>query len=111
MPGKPATAAVAPDGTFVLSTYEPEDGAAVGRHHVLYTPPEGAGDVDEENSTVVEEGSAEEARLNAERKKKAAEARKNRCVLEGEKIVEVKAGEENDFTIELTPAAEARGEE
>lgn len=36
--GKPATAAVNDDGTFVLSTYGKEDGAVVGKHRVLYLP-------------------------------------------------------------------------
>ncbi len=38
MKGKPATAAVQDDGTFVLSTYGEKDGAVVGQHEVMYTP-------------------------------------------------------------------------
>lgn len=38
MMGKPASAEVQEDGTFVLSTYGEEDGAVVGEHEVLYTP-------------------------------------------------------------------------
>ena len=34
--GKPATAQVGDDGTFVLSTYGKEDGAVVGKHRVAY---------------------------------------------------------------------------
>jgi hypothetical protein len=50
-PGKLATGVVGPDGTFVLTTYEPEDGAIIGRHTVYYSPPgerEG-GDAEEED--------------------------------------------------------------
>lgn len=36
--GKPATAEVKEDGTFVLSTYGKEDGAVVGKHEVSYLP-------------------------------------------------------------------------
>jgi hypothetical protein len=37
--GKPATGEISSDGTYSLSTYEPGDGAAVGRHRVLFAPP------------------------------------------------------------------------
>ncbi len=36
--GKPASAEVKDDGTFVLSTYGKEDGAVVGKHRVMYMP-------------------------------------------------------------------------
>ena len=47
-PGKPATAGVDVDGTFVLRTYDKADGAIVGKHRVLYTPPEGEDEEEEE---------------------------------------------------------------
>lgn len=103
LPGKPATAAVQSDGTFVLSTYGDKDGAIVGKHRVMYTPPEGLEEPN--NPPQVEEGSPEEARLNAERARRERELLRNPCVLNEEKTVEIKAGEENQFTIDLVPAA------
>ena len=51
-PGKPASGVVQADGTFVLTTYEPEDGAIIGRHEVTYTPPEaGEGEEEEEEDS------------------------------------------------------------
>lgn len=38
MAGKPAAGEVKDDGTFVLTTHEPGDGAVVGKHKVLFTP-------------------------------------------------------------------------
>ncbi|NLF68617.1 MAG: hypothetical protein GX575_06110 [Candidatus Anammoximicrobium sp.] len=37
--GKPAGGAVQADGTFVLSTESKGDGAILGRHRVIYSPP------------------------------------------------------------------------
>jgi hypothetical protein len=37
--GKPASGEVQADGSYALSTYGDQDGAVVGRHQVLYTPP------------------------------------------------------------------------
>ncbi len=37
--GKPAVGEVQSDGSFVLSTDTKGDGAVVGRHRVIYTPP------------------------------------------------------------------------
>lgn len=36
--GKPATAEVKEDGTFVVTTEKPGDGAVVGKHQVMFTP-------------------------------------------------------------------------
>ena len=38
-PGRPASAEINPDGTFVLGTVRTTDGALVGRHRVTFTPP------------------------------------------------------------------------
>jgi hypothetical protein len=38
-PGKPASAEVQPDGSYILGTNGLLDGAKIGRHHVGYTPP------------------------------------------------------------------------
>ncbi len=39
-PGKPASAVVKDDGSFTLGTYGKDDGALVGKHRVIYTPPQ-----------------------------------------------------------------------
>jgi hypothetical protein len=38
--GKPGSGTVQSDGTYSISTYGDNDGAVVGRHRVLYDPPE-----------------------------------------------------------------------
>lgn len=38
-PGKPASGAIQSDGSFKLTTYEPNDGAVVGKHQVSFSPP------------------------------------------------------------------------
>jgi hypothetical protein len=37
--GKPAAAEVGADGSFTLTTYAKNDGAIVGKHNVIFTPP------------------------------------------------------------------------
>jgi len=37
--GKPASGEIDSQGQFILTTYTPEDGAIVGRHHVQILPP------------------------------------------------------------------------
>jgi hypothetical protein len=37
--GQPASATISPDGTFVLGTNGTTDGALIGRHRVVFTPP------------------------------------------------------------------------
>jgi hypothetical protein len=37
--GKPATGEVKSDGSYVLGTYGTADGAVIGRHKVIYSPP------------------------------------------------------------------------
>lgn len=101
--GKPATATVGPDGTFVLSTEKRFDGAVVGKHRVSYIGPEGG---DEEETHEAPEGSPEERAQYLEKMKKQ-QAQKSACVQQGEIILEVKADGQNDFTIELVPAGPA----
>jgi hypothetical protein len=105
--GRPATGSVGPDGTFVMTTYEHEDGAAVGKHRVEYAGPEEEGKEDEEGEAPPEGSPAERAR-NAERIRQRQAQQKLQYVLKGEMIVEVKADGENDFTIEVIPAGMAQ---
>lgn len=99
--GKPATATVGADGTFILSTDDRFDGAVIGKHTVQYVASEGD---EEEEGPVVAEGSPEEAARNAERTRKL-QARQSQCVQQGEIVVEVQSDStKNDFTIELVPA-------
>ncbi len=102
--GKPATATLGPDGTFVLSTNDRFDGAVVGKHRVHYVGSEG--DEEEDSGATPAEGSPEELAQNAERVRRQ-QALKSQCVQQGEMIVEVKADGANDFTIELVPAGQA----
>ena len=37
--GRPASATINPDGSFTLGTDRVGDGALIGRHHVVFTPP------------------------------------------------------------------------
>lgn len=37
--GKPGAATISSDGTFVVSTYEVDDGAVIGAHEVRYRAP------------------------------------------------------------------------
>ncbi len=37
--GKPSAGSVLPDGTFSLTTYEAGDGAVIGMHRVVFSPP------------------------------------------------------------------------
>lgn len=103
--GRPATGAVGPDGTFVLTTYDQFDGALVGKHRVEYVAPEDEG---EEEGEPPPEGSPEERARNAERLRQRLARQRSQYVLRGEMIVEVKADGENDFTIEVAPAGAAR---
>lgn len=97
--GKPATGTLSADGTFVLTTKDRFDGAIVGKHSVRYFGPE---DEEEEESSS-DEGTAQERAENAERIKERRAQMNSLCVQSGEIIVEVKANNENDFTIELSP--------
>ena len=94
-PGKAAKAEVAEDGSFRLTTFETFDGAVVGRHRVSYEAPEGG---DEE----------EDAETSSESEQEAAPSRPKKTArpvyhIQGELLVEVKAGESNTFVIELAP--------
>jgi hypothetical protein len=98
--GKPAAGVVKPDGSYTLSTYAPEDGAAVGRHKVMYTP--GGGDSGQQQ-VPVEPGKHDE--------RPAAPVPFSGLVPK-EPEVEVKAGS-NEINIELVadPAASAAPKE
>lgn len=87
--GKTASAALAKDGSFKLSTFGQFDGAIVGKHRVEFTGSDGN---DEDES---EEG--DRASTPAPKKKPNQD-----CVLAQELILEVKASGENVFRIELT---------
>lgn len=101
--GKPATATVGADGTFVLSTNSRFDGAVVGKHSVHYV---GSEDEEEAETEAPAEGSPEEAAQNAKRIQ-SRQASRPRYVQQGEIIVEVKASGENHFTIQLAPAGKS----
>lgn len=54
--GSPATGQIQSDGTYVLGTYSEGDGAVIGRHRVMYSPP--SGEHDEGANEHGEKGSA-----------------------------------------------------
>lgn len=90
--GKPASAALAADGSFKLSTFDRFDGAIIGKHRVEYTGSEG----EEEDDTG---GESDE---QSSRAKPSPSKSTQGCVLKGELIVEVQASGDNVFKIELT---------
>ena len=95
LPGKAAIGKVQPDGTFVLSTYEAEDGAVVGRHRVSWAPPEeGSQDSDDGDGEAVPAALA--ARLASKPGAKLP------CANGGTAEVEVIDGD-NDLTVDLSP--------
>jgi hypothetical protein len=102
--GKPATATIGPDGTFVLTTNDRFDGAIVGKHRVTYMGPEGEDEEEGAEAKTPSEGSPEERANAAKLIKERRAQQKSQCVQQGEIILEVKADGENDFTIELVPA-------
>jgi hypothetical protein len=87
--GKSATAALAGDGTFKLSTFGKFDGAIVGKHRVEFAGSEGE-DQDETESN--DDGPAARPKTNPSQA----------CGLAQELILEVKSSGENVFKIELT---------
>lgn len=86
--GKPAAAEVGADGRFTLTTYAKNDGAVVGKHSVIFTPP--AVTIDEKEH---KEGSAPPKSPLA-------------GLIPAKAEVEVKAGS-NTIDIELVPDPKA----
>lgn len=93
-PGKPASATVGSDGSFVLSTFGRFDGAIVGKHRVVYSQL-GEDESDEEPESLDDDSTA--------KKRPKQKPSQSSCKQEGEIFVEVLAAGPNDFTIELTP--------
>jgi hypothetical protein len=91
--GKPASATVDSDGTFVLSTYGRFDGAIVGKHRVQYDAAAG----DEEGEDENDDGGETVRKSDRQKNKK----RESTCVQTEEIILEVMANGQNNFKIEL----------
>ena len=105
--GKAATATIAKDGTFVLTTYEKHDGAILGKHEVIYSPPEGK-ESDEESVTVTEDGEEEAA---TPVKSEAQGIEFELGVAENGRIVDVKDGENSlMIMLEKVESEEEEGE-
>ena len=96
--GKVATAAIKPDGTFVLSTYGRFDGAIVGKHRVEYIVAGGDSASEDEEKEVTEDTDSESASPTPKRNNSSKESKE--CVQDREIIVEVTYSK-NDFTIDL----------
>ncbi len=86
-----AIGTVKPDGTFELMTDKPGDGAAIGKHKVLYTAPPD-----------------EQAEWDGYGTAPPVKASPFKGLAPKEAEVEVKSGS-NDLTIELVPAGAAGG--
>lgn len=103
-PGKAATAMIAEDGTFALTTFEPFDGAIVGKHRVQYVPPESEEESGGEKTEVtIPEGSRAEAMQNVKQIRQRYADKLSQCIQTKEIIVEVTEDGENAFMIELSP--------
>jgi hypothetical protein len=102
-PGKAAKGEITADGSFRLTTWDAFDGAIVGRHRVEFEMAEG--DAEENEETAAEDNEQEAAPS----RKPAAPVQAYH--LPGELIVEVKAGEQNQFTIEVSAGKGASTEE
>lgn len=109
-PGKPASGTIDVDGTFVLTTRKPFDGAIIGKHRVRYFAPEGDEEEESAEGSADDEESAEVARQRAERAQKREVLLRSLCVQTEEIVVEVLPDGENDFTIELSSGAKARSD-
>jgi hypothetical protein len=92
--GKPAIGIVGTDGKFTLKTYEEGDGAILGKHRIIYTPPEGG---ESEEDIPATDASGKE--IGAPKKKETG-IEQDLEVPESSSIVEVKE-EGNEFTIAL----------
>lgn len=98
--GKVATAAIKPDGTFVLSTYGRFDGAIVGKHRVEYIGNGGDGEAEDEEVEASENTDSEAEISSPQPTSPKTAAESQGCVQDREIIVEV-THSKNDFTIEL----------
>jgi len=88
--GSPATGEIQPDGSFSLSTYGNSDGAIVGTHQVAVV------------ATEVDAGVTNATPANTEMKvAKSMIPKKYTSFSTSELTVEVVAGGENQFTLEL----------
>ncbi len=92
--GKPASGALAPDGSFTLSTFDRFDGAIVGKHKVLYM-----GGEDEESG----EEKPDNPDPDSQKSQPVKKQQKSVFVQKADITVEVTANGPNDFTIEIDP--------
>lgn len=92
--GKPALAEVQEDGSFSLRTYEPGDGAILGKHRVSYSPPE----EDEPESDVTAGADGEESKAPSSKPQQRIEDGLE--VAPDSQIVEVTKGD-NTINIKL----------
>lgn len=99
---RPAVGAVGADGSFVLTTYESDDGAVVGKHEVSYSPPPPPGEGIELGD---EEGGAPVPATPPVSPKKG---QKVPCRFGGTAEVEVADGE-NVLTIDLSELRPGEG--
>ena len=104
--GKPATATVGSDGTFVLTTNNRFDGAVVGKHSVQYVASEGEEEEDGGAEKSPAEGSPEEAAQSAERIRRQRGQQRSQCVQKGEIVVEVKGERRKRFHDRARPRRE-----
>ena len=95
--GRAAIGTIQSDGSFVLTTYDKEDGAIIGKHQVSYSPPENEGGEDNEGG-----GEKENTISKAELKKRDRSQKFSQLeVAETSRTVEITAGD-NTLKIELS---------
>ena len=106
--GKAAIGTIGPGGLFVLTTYEKDDGAILGKHRIVYSPPEEGLSEEEEEADVVVNENGEEIATPTEAEPQGIEFQLQ--VPESKSIVEVK-DQENSFLIMLDKSRNEEEEE
>lgn len=96
--GKAAVGTIGKDGTFVLSTYETDDGAIIGKHRIFYSPPEA-----EESENQADPTGEEETASKAPSEPSAKEAQLQNLVVDPAKSTVEITVDGNNIKVVLVP--------